>query len=176
MTFRERLQVEQFIETVLIGMTAELSLSYADRSRVIANEIEVGLTLWRESSLWLCDVKFFEHDQNETNAEYFVASSKANENFDVVLAKKLNNHKFKSFDDYCAKRHGLFWTVNLNKDSWMNSKCDCLHFLKNYVCRHIVGIALKEKLVKLPKKALTVRIAKKATLGRKPKASSALRK
>lgn len=58
----------------------------------------------------------------------------------------------------------------------MQTTCDCPCFLKNYICRHVVGIALKEKCVKLPKKALAVKLTKKSTLGRKPKASSALKK
>lgn len=177
MTFRERLPVEQFIDTVLIGMTAELSLSYADNSRVISKEIEVDLNLWRESSLWLCNAKILQVNETETSASYFVASSVANNDFDLASAKQMNEQNFESFDEYREKRHGLFWTVSLIRGKeWINSKCDCPHFLKKYVCRHIVGIALKDKSTKLPKKALTVKLSKKPTVGRKSKATSALKK
>lgn len=175
-TFRERLPVEQFIETVLIKMTKDLSEEYATNVRIINQVQNIHLDLWREASQWLTTAEYI--DDTEAEGIYYIATSKSKETINLTLetVHELNQQKFKSFDEYVQKRHNLFYTVDINRNSWVNSKCDCYCFWKNYTCKHIIGIALRNKCCKLPRKALTVKLQKKKSRGRKPKSTSALTK
>lgn len=114
--------------------------------------------------------------ENESGNIFYVATSKTEFDFNLKTIRELNEKRFNSFDEYVKKRHNAFHIVDLNLNSWLNSRCDCYSFWKNYTCKHIVGLALRNKCCKLPRKALTVQLKKKKTKGRKPKASSALKK
>lgn len=175
-TFRERLPVEQFIETVLIQITRDLSEEYASNVRIISEEQNIDLELWRDASVWLNDAEYI--NDTETEDVFYIATSKSKEiiDFKIETVYELNEQKFKSFDEYVEKRHNTFYTVNLNRLNWMNSRCDCYCFWKKYACKHIVGLALRNKCCKLPRKALSTKLAKKSIKGRKPKSSSALAK
>lgn len=54
--------------------------------------------------------------------------------------------------------------------NWTNSTCDCPYALKNYMCKHIIGISIRFKYVKVPPKAKYVSIEPKIGPGRPPKA------
>lgn len=175
-TFREGLPVEQFIDVVLINMTRELSEGYASNVREIKEEQEVDLALWRDASLWLSDAVYINDATNEAGEIYYIATSKSKQTIELETVHDLNNRNFKTFDEYVEKRHNCFYTVDFNRNGWKDSKCDCYSFWKNYTCKHIVGIALRNKCCKLPRKALTVKLQKKNSRGRKPKSASALKR
>lgn len=144
-------------------MTAELSTDYASNKRVINEEQTIDLKLWREASSCLSDAEYLVDTENVEGDIFYVASLKTKdqmEDFNLETVLELNNRKFESFDVYVKKRHDAFYTLDLNKKSWLKSKCSCSHFMKNYICKHIVGLALRNKLCKLPKKALTVKLQK----------------
>lgn len=159
-------------------MTRELSEEYASNVRVIKTVQEIELDMWREASLWLNDAVYINDTQNEEDEIYYVGTSKSKEtiDFNIETIRDLNGREFKSFDDYVEKRHNMFHTVAFNRDSWMDSRCDCYSFWKKYSCKHIVGLALRNKCCKLPRKAITFKLQKKNSRGRKPKATSALKK
>lgn len=66
--------------------------------------------------------------------------------------------------------------IELDESFWLESDCDCAKYLRNYICRHIVELALKNRCLKLPRKAFTVKITKKATAASKSKAILVLKK
>lgn len=140
-TFRERLPVEEFIQKVLIEMTRELSEEYASNVRVIKTVQEIELDMWREGSLWQKGGVYINDAENEEDEVYYVGTTKSKEkiDFNIETIRELNGQEFKSFDDYVEKRHNMFHTVTLNRNSWMDSRCDCYTFWKKYTCKHIVG-------------------------------------
>lgn len=38
----------------------------------------------------------------------------------------------------------------VNKANWLNGKCNCPKFYKNYICPHVVGLAIRLKCVAIP--------------------------
>lgn len=158
-------------------MIAELSNDYREGKRVHTDKPEIKLDQWTEAAHWLSDAQYFNYTEEGVTKEFYIKSSKIDNDFtfDIENVEELRNYNFKSFDQYKNKRHGLFWTVKLQKLDWMNSLCDCPNFRKKYVCKHLIGIALREKLCKLPRKAITVPLAKKPQKGRKPRATEALK-
>lgn len=126
------------------------------------------------------NAKYLKYNETESDVSFYVASHKLQERGDIVFdlpaIHDLFERQFKSLDEFYNERYGLFWTTVLNKNLWLYSLCDCPDFLKNYMCVHIVGMALREKCCKLPKKAIAVPLKKKPIKGRKPKAGPALKK
>jgi uncharacterized Zn finger protein len=54
------------------------------------------------------------------------------------------------------------------------SKCNCPAFLKNYTCKHVVGMAIRLKYCKPPSAVETMPIGEKRKRGRPAKAKPAL--
>lgn len=181
-TFREKLPVEQFIDTVLIGMTHEISKDYATQQRVIAETPTIKIKSWREASLWLKKARYLKAENDAEFSGYYVASSqlKSEVNFDSRYIQGLNTFEnYKSLNEYREKRFNKFWTIKLNKGTTWNihSSCDCPSFLKNYQCKHVIGLSLGNGQCKLPKKALTAEIKKVVgKKGRIAKSTPALQK
>ena len=67
------------------------------------------------------------------------------------------------------------WIVDMpvNKN-WIESTCSCPQFFKGYICRHVVGQAIRLKLVTPPPAAKNIPIGQKRKRGRPKLASRAL--
>ena len=63
---------------------------------------------------------------------------------------------------------------NTRTPKWRKSKCNCPAFYKNYICKHVVGMAIRLKYCKPPPPAKTVPIGEKRKRGRPAKAKPAL--
>lgn len=81
---------------------------------------------------------------------------------------------WETFDDY--KKHFSEWEVQLPQDDfdWLNGTCNCPDYLRNYVCKHLAGLAIRLKLVEPPTEARNVPIGEKRRRGRPTKAKKAL--
>lgn len=83
----------------------------------------------------------------------------------------------KTFDEFKQKL-GLSFTASFPKietpDNWINATCDCANYFKLFMCEHIVGLALRKKLVTAPIEAKNVPLGMKRKRGRPCKAKNAL--
>lgn len=61
-------------------------------------------------------------------------------------------------------------------DNWLDAKCTCKSFLKNNLCKHNIGLAAHEKIIKIPDVAKNVPISQKRKRGRPSKSKHALEK
>jgi len=61
-----------------------------------------------------------------------------------------------------------------NGSHWKTSKCNCPAFLKNYICKHIVGMGFRLKYCKPPPAAKAVPIGEKRKRGRPAKDKPAM--
>ena len=74
-------------------------------------------------------------------------------------------------------KHRAFsvWIVQFSKDNgWLNGSCTCRDFFKKYVCKHMVGLAIRNKFVKVPPAAKQVPIGEKRSRGRPKQSTQAL--
>jgi SWIM zinc finger len=64
---------------------------------------------------------------------------------------------WKSFDSYktCVNR---MWILKFNIANWRISTCSCPVFLKDFICKHVVGIAIINKVFDVRPEAKTVPI------------------
>lgn len=163
-------------------MTHEISNDYATEKRVIEHIPTIKIKSYRDASLWLKKARYVKTENSADFSTYYVASSQLNseENFDIEYIQEINVvENYNSLDVYRKKRFAKFWTVILRKNAAWNtsSTCDCPSFLKNFQCKHIIGLALGNGICKLPKQALTTEIKKAVSKkGRAPKSTSALQK
>jgi hypothetical protein len=62
--------------------------------------------------------------------------------------------QFQDFDEYFSKT-SAYWRVYLPSDcsngNWKSGNCNCPSFSKNYTCKHLVGLAVRNNYVKVPK-------------------------
>ena len=84
--------------------------------------------------------------------------------------KAKNEFSWKNFDDY-VKTICKVRAVSFNASRWMESKCHCCYFQKNYVCKHIILIAIRQKLCDVPYAAKSIPLGSKPARGRPKKAT-----
>lgn len=175
-TLRERLPLAQFAEAVL-QMTRELSLNYAQHKREFATEAKVDLMLWREAASWAkSDVpqRNISSSCDETVVQV-ISSVGMEKGLTFERIDAIQQKKWSSFDQFVNEGFGNCWTVQVSTPDWKDySKCECPQFQKNYVCKHILGVALREKICKLPRTAIPTMLEQKAKPGRKKKNTKAL--
>ena len=58
--------------------------------------------------------------------------------------------------------------------NWKDSDCDCTYFFKNYKCKHVLGLAIRFKMVDPPEAAKNVPLGEKRKRGRPAKVGRAL--
>jgi uncharacterized Zn finger protein len=64
--------------------------------------------------------------------------------------------------------------ITFNKSDWKMSTCTCQPFQKKYLCKHVVGLAVKNNLYSLRPEAKTVPLGERRGPGRPKKAKKAL--
>ena len=65
--------------------------------------------------------------------------------------KRYKNCRFNSFDTYKSVYFNI-WCVCLsnNPEKWKEATCTCSSFMKNFVCKHTIGMSIKLKYCKPP--------------------------
>jgi uncharacterized Zn finger protein len=85
--------------------------------------------------------------------------------------------RWNTFDQF-KKRASSVWKVTLPSDAsnekWREGKCTCPFFLKKYMCKHIIGLAIRLKSAKPPPAAKDVPIGENRKRGRPKQAKKAL--
>lgn len=130
--------------------------------------------LWQESFKWAQNKEIGRVIYEEN--KYFVQSSNTTVNdFSIEYCANILNTEWKSFDQFKKEGFAKMFAVRINPSNWRaKSRCTCPHFSKRFVCKHVIGMALRLKLAKCPKNAIPTPIGKKPTRGRKKLATKAL--
>jgi SWIM zinc finger len=123
------------------------------------------------------DVKF--RTENDTVTLYYIAANgqpKLKED-DITKYRRMtewvSNKSWKTFDTYVSGMSRL-WLVTFHANDWYRSTCTCGTFQKNYICKHIIGLAVKFKVFELRPEAKCIPLCMKRKRGRPGKAKKAL--
>ena len=83
--------------------------------------------------------------------------------------------RFNLFDTYKSVYFNI-WCLFLsnNPEEWRASTCTCPFFLKNQICKHVIGMSIRLKYYKPPREAKNVEIGTKRERGQPSKARKAL--
>lgn len=175
-TFRERLDLRQF-RYVMFDMIRQWSIEYDTGLNAINNdgpnitmEIETIAYQWVKS-----DVQF----SKKRTRHQVVFRLPANITDALSDLNDGELWKWKSFDDFKKKSfsfHDVVFPTPLTKENWIEGKCDCGRFFKEFICEHVVAIACRLKLmdVRDEVKQADIPIGNKRGRGRPAKAKAAL--
>ena len=50
------------------------------------------------------------------------------------------NLDWSSLDELFASEN-MLWFISLDAENWINGKCSCPYFQKNYKCKHLLGLS-----------------------------------
>lgn len=78
-----------------------------------------------------------------------------------------------TFDEFKEKNFA-FWKTELPNAGWKQGTCTCPQFFKIYICKHILGLAIRLKLTTPPLEAKLIPIGLKRKRGRPTKSKPAL--
>ena len=133
--------------------------------------------MWTLSYQWALESKNIllqKYDDETVYYRYCPAGndhrSPTNEEIQVV-----NLERWNTFDQF-AKRAFRIWLVTLPNDgeNLRHGSCTCPIFLKEFSCKHLVGLAIRLKQTTPPTAARCIPIGHKRRRGRPKKATKAL--
>ena len=176
-TLRGRLVLSGFL-VVAIEMVKQWSRDRDEKQPnaiLFIKEPNITLSKWTKSYQFAKSPKiileYASKAKNETN--YYMPAD-ATEKLTNTQVNKYNKQKWNNFDDY--KESLTTWKVTLSKDKSLRKKgsCNCPSFLKEFICKHVIGLAIRLKYCKLPPAAKDIKIGEKRKRGRPKKATKAL--
>jgi hypothetical protein len=173
-TFRERHVLSRFLTTssdIIHNWSIDRDTSLTN-AKHFATEPTISLALWTSSYQWAKANKNVICINNESYKVHYIPAR----DLDSIPQTDLNRYKKQKFTTFNQfKKSFDIWCLEVENDSnWRKSKCNCPAFLKNYICKHVVGMAIRLKHCKPPAAAKTVPIGEKRKRGRPAKAKTAL--
>lgn len=172
---------------VLEGAMTKISLEFTGKERELKQSADISTEMWKNSVIWAQNNEIVRIAVKTTvnKTTLIVQSEKSkklaneqetNRAFDLPYVNGLKSNQWSSFDEYVKNGHGMFWEVTFRKQNDWNgqSTCTCPVFYKQFVCKHIVGMALRLNLTKCPRIANPTLLGQKAKRGRKAQAKKAL--
>eukprot|EP01024_Parvocaulis_polyphysoides_P009218 TRINITY_DN12837_c0_g1_i2.p1 TRINITY_DN12837_c0_g1~~TRINITY_DN12837_c0_g1_i2.p1 ORF type:complete len:610 (+),score=28.52 TRINITY_DN12837_c0_g1_i2:103-1932(+) len=180
-TFRSRLPLGDFLSMLKDKMVKEWSQernpNYVNAKK-FSNEVNIDLMLWTESYQWVssgpvllksreCGVTFIRPSQtnncNTTFSECFKET-----------VKQYRQKQWKTFDEFKIWRYSVWVIDGIQDGEYKSATCTCPTFLKQFICKHIIGIAILRGYVTPPLQAKDVPLGQKRKRGRPSKAKKAL--
>lgn len=167
---RERLPLNQFCY-VLIEIIEAFSRKYENNSTSFADEVFIDLKMWTSAYQWAKLNKKIENISNSLERNYLIPAGECNE----VNKNYLDESTEDNFDEYIKKKASYYkLSLPMEDEKWKDGQCTCSNFLKNYICKHLIGVAIRFKYIQPPLEAMNIEIGIKRKRGRPPKEKKAL--
>ena len=126
---------------------------------MFATEPNIPLSLWTSSYQWAKSTKDI-ICTSDNSSETFYISARDLKSIAQADLTKYKKKKWTTFDQF--RKSFDIWCMEMDKnEEWRKAKCNCPAFFKNYICKHIVGMAIRLKHCKPPPAAKTVPIGEK---------------
>lgn len=170
-TLRERLELSQF-RVVLFSMIEQWSTEYSENLNQINNGApDIELEWWTAGyNFARSNVKITSSRQGN-RIEYKIPTS------DGAIDGSENFDSWETFDDFKREAFAVIHTTfdyPVTAENWVFGDCDCAKGFKQFVCEHMIGIALRLKKTTAPSEAKTIPIGQKRAPGRPKKSRPAL--
>lgn len=169
-TMRERLDVSQF-RFVVFKMVEQWSVEYTSNLNSVNNGApKMDLPLWTNGyNFARSDLKI--HSKRKGNeVTYTIRMGDASQ---PIKEKRTEWTTFKEFVGSFEIVH-VKYEYPMSADNWRFACCDCAMGFKQYLCEHIVGIAIRLKIAEVPAEAKNVPLGQKRKRGRPAKPKPAL--
>ncbi len=172
-TMRKILPIKTFC-IKLFEWVRTWGLKYSSGEKKFIQTVPVSKQLWLEAKQFALVDKVIKKTSSDENFNTFIVP--AGSRNDVLSLLRTD---FESFDDFRDK-YFTFYVVKMpvvaNEANFLMGTCDCPQFLKKYVCKHTLAVALRLKLVKVPLTACSEKLPSKKGPGRPQNAKKALQK
>jgi hypothetical protein len=172
-TLRERQPLSRF-RILALKTVEKWSKEYANQSKEFKTEATVTLELWTKGYQWAKMKKNVSSVDTDTTVEFSIPSGEelAVSQSDIIMVKSL---KWNTFQQFKEKAFSVwFVTLPKEKSQWMKGICNCPSFFKKYMCKHVVGLAIRSRFCTPPVAAKNIPIGQKRRRGRPSKAKKAL--
>jgi hypothetical protein len=163
-TLRERFVLFRFL-VVAIEMVRKWSRDRDENQSnaiLFVNEPTITLSKWTKSYQFAESPKtILEYTSKATDETNYYAPAGAVEKLTKTQLNKYNKRKWNNFDDY--KESLNIWKVILpnNPSLWRKGSCHCPAFFKEFICKHVIGLAIRLKYCKPPRAAKDIKIGEK---------------
>lgn len=155
-TLRKRLPLNQFLDAMK-NLTEACSQQFTSNKRHIATEPIIPRETMLDAALMNQNqFKCFKARSSTENSLVNVVPSQCckESNANEAHYKSLVKRSWKSFDEFITHGFQKFYIVTISKSSWQNeSTCSCVSFFKQNICKHIIAIGMRNKIVKCPESA-----------------------
>jgi hypothetical protein len=172
-TLRERLPLPRFFSLCLESVY-KWSNHYVNGLKQYINSPTINLKDWTSGYQWAKSNKIVTSQGLVNSIVYYCPPNDEVKvtNEEIINTKEKNWRSFEQF----KKRAFSVWIVELPKEAtqWQEGRCTCPSFFKKYICKHIIGLAIRLKYVKPPPNAKDCPINHKRRRGRPNKSSKAL--
>jgi len=165
-TLRERLPLSAFAHH-LFEWIKDWSVEYD--SGAFIQEPSLTLDHWTKGYQWSRLNKVIRKRHDSTGDHFVIPPG----NIIQLKNEWIDLNNWESYDEFKKKSTGA-WKFYVNQQSWKNSTCSCPMFQEEYLCKHIVGVALRLKVAIAPPEAKNIQIGSKRKRGRPAKAKQAL--
>jgi hypothetical protein len=177
-TFRNRLQLSVFLYTAT-KIVHNWSYDRDEKNinvRKFSTEAVISFELWTKSYEWAKQNRDIIGVNDKDNKKiFYYISCNDDEKVDEHQISKYNSCNFDSFSQF--KDYFKICKIEAsNFLSWKTSKCNCRNYLKNYICKHVVGIGIRLKQCKPPIEVKNIQLGQKPKRGRPAKSKKALLK
>lgn len=170
-TMRERFDLSQF-RSVLFDMVKQWSIEYSSElNKINLGAPHVKLDIWTQGYNFARSNVKITSTRSPNKIVYSIQMST-----DAIDGAESYSN-WCTFDDFKREAFAVVHTsyeYPVTSDNWVFGACDCADGFKLFVCRHIVGIALRLKVASAPSEAKTIPIGQKRKPGRPPKSKPAL--
>lgn len=165
-TLRERMDLGQF-RVKLFEMLRKWSIEYQSGLNEMQHDMpNIVLKLWTDGYNWA-----------RSNVKCRTVVERNQTIYRSVVLSDNDPTKWKTFQNY-KQYSNLLFSVSMptgeEKSDWTMSDCVCRTYFKQYMCEHIIGIALRKKMTSAPPEAKNVPLGVKRKRGRPCKAKTAL--
>ncbi|CAF1442393.1 unnamed protein product [Adineta steineri] len=168
-TYRERHVLSRFLTispTIVNHWSIECDSS-STNVKVFATESTISLRLWTSSDQWAKTTEEIICIQNDVSKQYYIPARNL-QSISQADLKRCIKQKWTSFKLF-EKSYDVWCLEMMDALNWKTSRCSCPAFLKDYICKHMVGMAIRLKISKPPAAAKAIPINSKRKRGRPTK-------
>lgn len=173
-TLRKRLPLNQFMHCMKT-MAQDISSQFSKNERRLEVEPNIPKKVYESAAVMVKENFIAFKAKNLRNASvhiYSVPSSRC-ETPTERFYKDLVKSRWESFDDFIVHGYQQFYVVKISIENWkIESTCTCTAFFKQHMCKHIIALGIRIKLIELPASANPVRIAATKKQRGRPKAAA----
>ena len=148
-TLRERMPVGQFVSQCLVSASRWSKQYSFDKS--IATKPTISLEDWTSAYQWAKSRQQIRSKRLRDFTQYFCPPSKK-DSLPEAEVRRAKVRSWTTFEDF-RKNASAVRVVQMKNDEWDDATCSCPRFLREYKCKHIIGMAIRLQLVHAPPQA-----------------------